>query len=300
MPRNQAVGPSGRESHPRGVRDARRDRRAAGRVGELRSVLHGDLLPPAGDALLAGMAAGRQPPVGRGHARGVSAQPSRTDVEAGLFYLVALGTWVLGVHRPVLAVDAGPVLPDSERCGLRAPHAGLPDRSAVEPIRPHLRRRDLCHRTRHAGRLPRLLEPGFHSRLHALSDQRVRRLPNNEVAEVIGRSSSALMPIIAAIALWRVWHRWRTAGASGRRALLADRHCGAVRRGHSRASSTLATPSVGTRSASSSSTRFSRFRTSSSLPASSSASFAAGWPVAPWLTLRWSSAAASRSVTCGP
>ena len=44
--------------------------------------------------------------------------------------------------------------------------------------------------------------------------------PNNEVAEVIGRSSSALTPIIAAIALWRVWHRWRTAGASGRRALL--------------------------------------------------------------------------------
>ena len=45
-------------------------------------------------------------------------------------------------------------------------------------------------------------------------------IPNNEVAEVIGRTSSAGVPIIVAIVLWRVWHRWRTATPSGRRALL--------------------------------------------------------------------------------
>ena len=45
-------------------------------------------------------------------------------------------------------------------------------------------------------------------------------IPNNELAEVIGRSSSAIVPLIAAIGLWRVWDKWRSAGPSGRRALL--------------------------------------------------------------------------------
>ena len=55
-------------------------------------------------------------------------------------------------------------------------------------------------------------------------------IPNNEVAEVIGRSSSALVPIIAAIVLWRVWHEWRTAGAVGTTGAVADHGGGAVRR----------------------------------------------------------------------
>jgi signal transduction histidine kinase len=45
-------------------------------------------------------------------------------------------------------------------------------------------------------------------------------IPNNEIADVIGRVSSAGVPILVAIVLWRVWRRWRTATPSGRRALL--------------------------------------------------------------------------------
>ena len=45
-------------------------------------------------------------------------------------------------------------------------------------------------------------------------------VPDNEIAEAILQWASATVPIIAAIVLWRVWHRWRLAGPSGRRALL--------------------------------------------------------------------------------
>ena len=45
-------------------------------------------------------------------------------------------------------------------------------------------------------------------------------VPNNEIAEAIAGGTSAGVPVIAAIVLWRVWHKWRTASPSGRRALL--------------------------------------------------------------------------------
>ena len=45
-------------------------------------------------------------------------------------------------------------------------------------------------------------------------------VPNNEIADVISRTTSAGVPILVAITLWRLWHRWRTATPSGRRALV--------------------------------------------------------------------------------
>ena len=90
--------------------------------------------------------------------------------------------------------------------------AGIPDRPAVEPIRSRLRRRNLRNRTLHRGRIPLLLESGFHSGVHPLSDQRVRRLPQQRGRRSHRALELCAMPIIVAIVLWRVWHRWRTAG----------------------------------------------------------------------------------------
>ncbi|HEX7345718.1 MAG TPA: histidine kinase [Candidatus Limnocylindrales bacterium] len=45
-------------------------------------------------------------------------------------------------------------------------------------------------------------------------------VPNTEIADAITSWSAAGVPIVAAIVVWRVWHTWRTASPSGRRILM--------------------------------------------------------------------------------